>query len=102
MFIHLNCQSAYSFKYGTALPKDLVARASKLEMPALALTDRDNLAGAIRFVTACKEFGIAPILGVNLPLDNGRITLLASSNNGWASLARFMTGVNGKIGRAHV
>ena len=103
MFTHLNCQSAYSFKYGTALPKDLVHRAKELEQPALALTDRDNLAGAIRFVSACKESGIAPILGVNIELDGARVTLLASSNNGWPSLCRFMSAVSGqKISIAHL
>ena len=96
MFTHLNCQSAYSFKYGTALAKDLVTRANQLEMSALALTDRDNLAGAIRFVTACKDAGIAPILGVNIKLAGGRVTLLASSENGWPALCRFMSGVAGQ------
>ena len=96
MFIHLNCQSAFSLKYGTALPKDLVARASKLEMPALALTDRDNLAGAIRFVTACKEFGVAPIIGMNFAIDGGRVTILASSDRGWPSLVRFASAVSGR------
>jgi len=48
-FIHLNVASAYSLKYGTTQPADLVQRAAEFEMPALALTDRDGLAGAIRF-----------------------------------------------------
>ena len=65
-FTHLHCASGYSFKYGTALPEALVARASELEMPALALTDRaelGGLAGAIRFTQACSKADIAPILG---------------------------------------
>ena len=41
-FIHLRTHSAYSFKYGTTQPRDLVARASEYQMPALALTDRDG------------------------------------------------------------
>ena len=48
-FIHLNVASGYSLKYGTTHPHDLVQRAAEFEMPALALTDRDGLAGAIRF-----------------------------------------------------
>ena len=65
-FVHLHCASGYSFKYGTALPEALVARASELEMPALALTDRaelGGLAGAIRFTQACVKENITPILG---------------------------------------
>lgn len=65
-FTHLHCASGYSFKYGTALPEALVARAAELEMPSLALTDRaelGGLAGAIRFSQACVKQNIAPILG---------------------------------------
>ncbi len=65
-FTHLHCASGYSFKYGTALPEALVARAHELQMPALALTDRaelGGLAGAIRFTQACSKANIAPILG---------------------------------------
>ena len=69
MFIHLSCVSAYSLKYGTTQPRDLVARAAEFELPALALTDRDSLAGVIKFVQAAKEYGIAPIVGINLTLD---------------------------------
>ncbi len=94
-FIHLNVASAYSLKYGTTQPGDLVQRAAEFEMPALALTDRDGLAGAIRFTQSCVDYGIAPIIGVNCAIDlgvaKGRITLLAHSDGGWRSLCRLMT-----------
>jgi error-prone DNA polymerase len=108
-FIHLRVSSGYSFKYGTTQPKDLVARAAEFEMPALALTDRDGLAGAIRFAQASLEHGIAPIIGVNLALNildedflqknNGlkdypRVTLLAHGDGGWRSLVRLLTGLH--------
>jgi error-prone DNA polymerase len=99
-FIHLRVASAYSFKYGTTQPRDLVARASELEMPALALTDRDGLAGAIRFTKAAVAHGIAPIVGVNLAIRIGdtsgalpRVTVLAHGDGGWRSLVRLMTGL---------
>jgi error-prone DNA polymerase len=103
MFIHLSCASAFSFKYGTAQPRELIERAAQFGAPALAITDRDSLAGVIRFVQAAKEFGIAPIVGVNLQLQGARVTLLAQSgsqpgsqpgakaNNGWSSLCRLMS-----------
>ena len=95
MFNHLSVASAFSFKYGTTQPRDLIARAAQFGAPALAITDRDSLGGVIRFVEAAKEFGIAPIVGVNLQLDNSRITLLAQSGNGadsgWRSLCRLMS-----------
>ena len=94
-FIHLNVASGYSLKYGTTQPSDLVERAAQFEMPALALTDRDGLAGAIRFTQSCVDYGIAPIIGVNCAIDlgdsKGRITLLAHSDGGWRSLCRLMT-----------
>ncbi len=94
-FIHLNVASGYSLKYGTTQPADLVQRAAEFEMPALALTDRDGLAGAIRFTQSCVDYGIAPIIGVNCAIDlgdaKGRITLLAHSDGGWRSLCRLMT-----------
>ena len=95
MFNHLSVASAFSFKYGTTQPHDLVARAAQFGAPALAITDRNSLAGVIRFVQACKDFGIAPIVGVNLQLDNSRVTLLAQSgtgaDSGWRSLCRLMS-----------
>ena len=91
-FTHLHLASGYSFKYGTALPAKIVERAAELEMSAIALTDRETLAGAIRFVGSCIERSIAPIIGVDLPSDeNTRITLLATPGRGWNSLVRLVT-----------
>ena len=94
-FIHLNVASAYSLKYGTTRPSNLVERAAHFEMPAPALTDRDGLAGAIEFAQSCVEYGVAPIIGVNSAIElggvKGRITLLAHGDGGWRSLCRLMT-----------
>ena len=107
MFIHLSCASAFSFKYGTAQPRQLVERAAQFGAPALAITDRDSLAGVIRFAQATQEFGIAPIVGINLALDKSnnksRVTLLAQSDGGWRSLCRLLSALRkDQIGRAHV
>ncbi len=107
-FIHLRTSSAFSFKYGTTQPRDLVERAAQFESPALALTDRDGLSGAIRFASACLEFGIAPIIGVNLTIDLladpniksaptkdlPRVTVLAHGDGGWRALVRLLSGLN--------
>ena len=107
-FIHLRTTSAYSFKYGTSMPKDLIERAADFDMPALALTDRDSLAGAIRFAKSCMQFGIAPIIGINLQKDliNSeslgvksdrknlpRVTILAGGDGGWRDLLHLYRGV---------
>ena len=65
-FVHLHVASGYSMRYGASTPSTLVQRAVAWGQPALALTDRDGLYGAVRFVQACAASGIAPILGVDL------------------------------------
>src|SRR5680860_1879702 len=59
-FAHLHVASGFSLRYGASTPAALVERAASLGQPALALTDRDGLYGAVRFVQACDEAGIAP------------------------------------------
>ena len=94
-FTHLRLASGYSFKYGTAHIEDIVERAAEFGAPALALTDRDAMAGAIRFARACEARSIAPILGVNLSFiqKKYRVTLLAQSGK-LGSLYRFLTALN--------
>ena len=94
-FIHLRVASGYSFKYGTAHISSLVQRAAEFNMPALALTDREKMAGTIRFAKECEGVGIAPILGVNLSLVHKkyRVTLLAQSGK-LSHLYRFLTALN--------
>jgi error-prone DNA polymerase len=65
-FVHLHVASGYSLRHGASSPAALATRAASLGQDALALTDRDGLYGAVRFVLACREAGIAPILGVDL------------------------------------
>jgi error-prone DNA polymerase len=94
-FTHLRLTSGYSFKYGTAQPEQLVERAAKCGMRSLALTDRENMAGAIRFAQSCENFGVAPILGVNISFlqKKFRITLLAQSGK-LGSLYRLLSAIN--------
>jgi error-prone DNA polymerase len=67
-FPHLHVASGYSLRYGASTPAALVARAAELEMSTLALTDRDGLYGAVKFVRSCSEVGITPALGVDLAI----------------------------------
>jgi len=95
MFTHLHVASGYSFKYGTASAGQLVERAAEFGMSALALTDHDGMAGAIRFVQECESHGVAPILGVNLSFlqKKYRITLLAQAGS-LPALYRLVSAVN--------
>src|SRR3954462_4856487 len=65
-FVHLHVASGYSLRHGASHPDALVARAVDHGMDALALTDRDGVYGAVKFVTACMRAGIRPILGTDL------------------------------------
>jgi error-prone DNA polymerase len=66
-------------------------------MPAVAMTDRDGLYGAARFVKACQAEGIRPILGASLtvrtptPPVDGHVILLAMDETGYANLCRLIT-----------
>src|ERR687895_159421 len=72
-FVHLHCRSYFSIKDGAYSPEELASRASELGMPAVALTDRDGLYGAVRFTDACRQVGVKPILGAWLTLGDGSL-----------------------------
>ncbi|NLS08691.1 DNA polymerase III subunit alpha [Nesterenkonia sp. MY13] len=97
-FTHLHVASAFSAHYGTARPEALVEAAKAAGASAAALTDRDGIYGAVRHIRACREAGIAPIIGVNLPVRTqdsaAEITILAYGHNGgagWAGLVRLIS-----------
>lgn len=65
-FTHLHTVSGFSMRYGGSHPERLAERAAERGMDALALTDRDTLAGAVRFAKACAKAGIRPLFGADL------------------------------------
>ncbi|MEU7157163.1 DNA polymerase III subunit alpha [Streptomyces chrestomyceticus] len=74
-FTHLHTASGFSLRYGAAHPERLVERAAERGMDALALTDRDGLAGAVRFAKAAAAAGVRPLFGTELavaPPEDGR------------------------------
>jgi len=68
-YVELHCHSAFSMLDGAALPETLVARAAELGYPALALTDHDELGGAVRFAQAGSELEIGAIIGAEITLS---------------------------------
>ena len=64
MIGELNIYSCYSFQNSTILIQDLCKRAKELHMEALALTDINNMYGAIEFSNACHHYDIKPIFGM--------------------------------------
>lgn len=103
-FVHLNVHTEYSMLKSTVRIDELIKRAKALGMPAVAITDSDNLYGAVDFYQKAHKAGIRPILGCEISLtsqqDNShhnkkhpptRITLLAKNNQGWHHLIKLVT-----------
>ncbi|MFE7118603.1 PHP domain-containing protein, partial [Streptomyces sp. NPDC057654] len=65
-FTHLHTASGFSTRYGAVHPERLAERAAERGMDAIALTDRDSLAGAVRFAKASARAGVRPVFGVDL------------------------------------
>lgn len=65
-FVHLHNHSDFSILDGAVKTADLIDTASRLGMPAVALTDHGNIFGAVGFFDKAREKGIKPILGCEL------------------------------------
>jgi len=70
-FVHLHVHSSYSLLEGALKIDDLKKQALGDRMPALALTDTNNLFGALEFSEKLSGSGIQPIIGVELSIDLG-------------------------------
>jgi len=91
-FVELHAQSAFSFLEGTVQPEALVAEAARLDMPAIALVDRDGVYGAPRFYQAAVRAGIKPLVGSEITLaDGSRLPLLVEDRDGYQNLCRLLT-----------
>src|SRR5207302_331244 len=66
-------------------------RAAELEMPALALTDRGGVYGAVRHLQACRKLGVKPIIGSALEVDGEELILIARNLRGYSNLCRLLS-----------
>jgi len=109
-YAELHSHTNYSFQEGASEAWDLLQTAKELGIEALAITDHDNVSGAMEFAQAAKELGIKPIIGIELTLARGiddpvdaqykpserpHITLLAENATGYKNISLLIT-------RAHV
>ncbi len=97
-FVHLRVHTEYSLVDGIIRIGNLVERVRELGMPALAITDVNNLYGMVKFYRACVQAGIKPIVGVDAWLENAadvnkptRLTLLCRDNTGYRSLCELLS-----------
>jgi len=91
-FVHLHCHTPFSFLDGASRVEDLIRRAAELNMPALAVTDHNNLSTAVQFAQVASKAGIKAIQGVEVSLEDGsHLTLLAQNTQGYACLCELIT-----------
>ena len=92
MYAELHGRSAFSFLEGASAPEDLVTECARLEIPAMALVDIDNVSGAPRFYMAAKKAGVRPHIGAEITAAaGGRYTLLVENRTGYQNLCRLIT-----------
>ena len=65
-YIHLRTQSSYSLAEGALKIKKIVQLAKQNNMPSIALTDNNNLFGALEFALESIDNGIQPIIGTSI------------------------------------
>ena len=109
-YVELHAASAFSFLAGASRPEVLIERAYALEMPAMALADRNGLHGAARFYTAAKRSGVKAHIGAEIAVSSfgnritppaglphqcteepPRIVLLCASQTGYQNLCQLIT-----------
>lgn len=91
-YAELHCKTNYSFLEGASHADELVARASELSLQALAITDRNSLAGVVRAHVAAKEAKLKLLIGAEIvPVDGPAIVLLATDRKAYARLSRLIS-----------
>jgi len=109
-YVELHAASAFSFLEGASLPEDLIQRAAVLNMPAIALLDRNGVYGAARFHTLARKQGVRAHVGAEIavsslgrrltppawlphshPPEPARIPLLCASRTGYQNLCQLIT-----------
>ncbi|MFL5298662.1 MAG: DNA polymerase III subunit alpha, partial [Phenylobacterium sp.] len=102
-FVHLRVRSAYSLLEGAIKADKIGQLTAEAHMPAVALTDRANLFGALEFSVSAKEAGVQPIVGCAVPVTGigegpperwaktPTIVLLAQNEQGYLNLSELST-----------
>ncbi|HKP03185.1 MAG TPA: error-prone DNA polymerase [Chthoniobacterales bacterium] len=91
-YVELHACSAFSFLRGGSFPEQLAETAAGLEMPAMALLDRNGVYGAQRFAVAAREHGLRPIVGAELTMADGwLLPVLVKNRRGYENLCELLT-----------
>src|ERR1700742_1792185 len=109
-YIELHAASAFSFLEGASLPEDLIERAVEINMPSIALLDRNGVYGAARFHTLARKHGGRAHVGAEIAVSSmgnrlmpqhwlphrhvpeaARLSLLCTSRSGYQNLCQLIT-----------
>lgn len=95
-FVHLHTHSEFSLTDSILQVKDIAKFAAKYQMPAIALTDRNNLFGAVKFYKSALEAKIKPIIGCDLTVrdEDGslfQLVILAKNRDGFRELCQLVS-----------
>jgi error-prone DNA polymerase len=91
-YVELHACSAFSFLRGASFPEQLAETAAGLEMPAMALLDRNGVYGAQRFSVAAREQNVRPIVGAELSMEDGLVLpVLVQNRTGYNNLCELLT-----------
>ncbi|MBX9960929.1 MAG: DNA polymerase III subunit alpha [Burkholderiaceae bacterium] len=98
MFAHLRLHTEFSVVDGTTRIDDIVKAAARDGQPALAITDLNNLFGAVKFYKEARGKGVKPVIGVEIileglgqdPLATSKMLLLAQNKQGYLNLSEIL------------
>ncbi len=92
-FVHLHVHSAYSLAEGAIRTKELVGLCADDKSPAVAVTDTNNMFGALEFAMAAQAKGVQPINGaqINLGEAEQQVVLLVQNDAGYKNLSKIIS-----------
>ena len=97
VFSHLRVSSEYSISQGLLTINQIVDSAVKHSIPSVALTDRSNMFGLVKFFNKCEASGIKPISGSSIRVifdddeQSHELLCLAKTNIGHKNLMRIIS-----------
>ena len=97
-FIHLHLHSEYSISDSLIRIEDLIKESVKNDIPAVAITDLNNIFSLVKFYKAALKNGVKPIIGIEIDLENkkniknySKVILLCKNMNGFYNLSNLIT-----------
>lgn len=91
-YAELRCRTNFSFLEGASHPDELVQRAVELGLKALAITDRNSVAGVVRAHVAARGTGLKLLIGAEVtPTNAPPVVLLATDRAAYGRLCRLLT-----------